>query len=114
MLATACHGLQIAHSGSPLLGDAMHFELPNTGTDVPGFAFGWPAAIPIALCPPCSLGLRLDAPIDVLLGSTTLTIAIPPIAGLVNQSFAVQGLGGGSGTCFGAMRLSDTVAFTIR
>jgi hypothetical protein len=114
LLPTACHGLQITHAGTPILGAAVQFTVPNAGTDVPGFAFGHAATNPIPICAVCSLGLRLDVPIDIRFGAPTLSIPIPNIPLLVGQPFAVQGLGFGSGSCFGAIRMSDTVQFTIR
>lgn len=114
VLPTACHGLQITHSGKPLLGAAVQFTVPNAGADVPGFAFGYAATNPIPICALCSLGLRLDVPIDLRFGAPALAITIPNVPSLVGQAFAVQGLGFGSGSCFGAIRMSDTVQFTIR
>jgi hypothetical protein len=114
VLPTACHGLGIQSQGTTLLGDAISFQLSNAGADVPGFAFGWPAAIPVPICPLCSLGLRLDGPIDLQLGTASLVIRIPAATSFVGLSFAVQGVGVGSGTCYGSLRLSDTVQFTIR
>jgi hypothetical protein len=43
-----------------------------------------------------------------------LGCALPPSSGLVGQSFAVQGLGVGDGSCLGAPGCSDTFQFTIR
>jgi hypothetical protein len=110
---TGCDGLAITGSIESVLGSTMQFALANYGTDFPCFAFGGAAANPIPLCPTCGLGLRLDLPIDVLPGDA-LAIAIPPDAALVGASFGVQGVSVGSGTCLGALRLSDTIQFTVR
>ena len=66
-LATACNGLAIAVSGSSALGEALQFTLSGFGTDVPGFAFGGPAVVPLPLCPNCRLGLRAigHAPLEL-------------------------------------------------
>lgn len=114
VLPTACHGLQITHAGKPILGSSVQFTVPNPGADVPGFAFGHAATNAIPICPVCSLGLRLDLPIDLRFGAPTLAIAIPNNPYLVGQTFGMQGVGFGSGSCFGAIRMSDTVQFTIR
>lgn len=114
VLATGCNGLTIAHSGNTAIGSAMHFALSNFGADFPGFAFGGANANAIPICPTCSLGLRLDLPIATLLGSSTLSIPIPPSIALVGETYAAQGLSIGSGTCLGSLNLSDTVRFTIR
>ncbi len=114
VLATGCNGLTIAHSGTTAIGSAMHFTLSNFGADFPGFGFGGANANGIPICTTCSLGLRLDLPILTFVGSPTLTIPIPPTIGLVGETYAVQGLSIGSGTCLGLLNLSDTVRFTIR
>jgi hypothetical protein len=114
VMPTACHGMGISHAGTPLLGATLQFTAENLGADIPGFAFGWAAANPVPLCLPCSLGLRLDAPIDVSLGTPTMNLTIPPLSYLVGLSYGVQAIGYGSGSCFGALRLSDTVQFTVR
>jgi hypothetical protein len=114
VVATACNGLAIAVAGSSALGEALQFTLSGYGSDIPGFAFGGPAVVPVAICPTCSLGLRLDLPILTMLGSPTMTLAIPPSVGLVGEQFALQGLSGGAGTCLGGLSLSDTVVLTVR
>jgi hypothetical protein len=110
----ACHGLQIAVTGSSAIGAALQFTLANFGSDFPAFAFGFAAPAPIALCPTCAVGLRMDLPIVSSLGSAALTMAVPPSPGLVGQSFAVQGASLGSGSCLGGLAFSDTVVCTIR
>lgn len=113
-VATGCNGLAIAVSGSSALGESLQFTLSGFGADLPGFAFGGPAVVPIAICPVCSLGLRLDLPILPMLGSATASLAIPPSVGLVGQQFAMQGVSVGAGTCLGGLSLSDTVVLTVR
>jgi len=114
LLPTACGPLQIQRAGFPALGATMQFTLSNFGSDLPGFGFGAAAANPIPFCPTCSLGLRLDMPIEVLFATSATTITIPPALSLVGQSYAMQGFGLGSGTCFGGFHFSDTITFTIR
>lgn len=113
-LATQCHGLDMTYDGTPLLGDAMHFDVTNPGGDLPGFVLGAPAANPIPICSQCSLGLRIDLPIAITLGTSSYYLPIPPLADLVGQQFAVQGLGVGPWSCLDLLRFSDTVVCTIR
>jgi hypothetical protein len=80
----------------------------------PGFAFGWAARVPTHVCASCAVGSRLDLPIASLMGIAALDVAIPPNPGLVGIQFALQGFSLGPWSCYGAMRFTDTVAFTIR
>jgi hypothetical protein len=114
VLPTACSPLVIESAGFPALGATMVFTLSNFGGDLPGFAFGGAATIPIPVCPTCSLGLRFDLPIVPILVTSQVGIAIPTTIGLVGESFAMQGFSLGSGTCLGGFAFSDTITFTIR
>jgi hypothetical protein len=110
---TGCNGLTLTGSSSSVLGATMQFTVANAGAAFPGLLFGSAAATPIPICPACALGLRLDMPIDALVGAS-LAITIPSNPLLVGQDFAVQGFAFGGGTCLGAFSLSDTVQFTVR
>lgn len=110
---TGCNGLAITGSPSSVLGATMQFALANYGASVPAFGFGSAAFVPVPICPACWLGLRLDLPIDLLLGDA-FAITIPNDPLLVGQTFGVQGLGFGGGSCLGALSLSDTVQLTVR
>jgi hypothetical protein len=47
-------------------------------------------------------------------GLSLLQITIPPRLDLVGFVFAVQGIAVGSGTCLGALKLSDTWWMRVR
>lgn len=112
--ATACNGVQTTWSGQPLLGEAMQFSLDNLGGDTPGWLVGFPDLAPTALCSTCAFGVRLDQPIVVVYGTTTLDLPIPPNVNLVGASVAVQGFGFGRSTCLGPVSLGDTYDLTVR
>lgn len=111
---TGCQGLQLDWTGTPTLGSTVTFPLSNFGGDLPVLAFGEPTNMPVPLCGPCQIGLRLDRPIAMFPGLSLLSITIPPQLDLVGYLFAVQGIAVGSGTCLGALKLSDTWWMRVR
>lgn len=111
---TGCQGLQLDWAGTPTLGSTVSFPLSNFGGDLPCLVFGEPTNTPVALCGPCQIGLRLDRPIAMFPGLSLLPITIPPQLSLVGFVFGVQGIAVGSGTCLGALRLSDTWWMRVR
>ena len=113
VLPTACGSATIAVTGSTALGSTLSFTLSNYGNDIPAFGFGGANVNAVPICPTCSLGLRLDLPILVIPGAA-VSIAIPPALALIGETYAMQGLAVGSGTCFGSLLFTDTVRFTIR
>lgn len=94
--------------GAPYLGGFVYAAQAIAG-GVRGYVFGTPTNLPIAPCPGCTLGVQGDL---VLLDP--LTIQVPNEPMLVGLTFAMQGFEFGSGTCLGAVSLSDTLDFTIR
>ncbi len=107
-----CNGLQIDVAGRPYLGEALTFSLANVGFDVPGFVFGASAVASNVVCAPCPLGVSTAGAILVV--GSSLPVAIPPTAGLVGVTAAVQGFALGSGPCVATLRFSDTLDFTIQ
>lgn len=110
----ACHGLQCATNGQPLLGQAVQFQLGSVGNAIPGFAIGLPSGAPIPICAMCSVGFRLDLAFVLAFGSPQFALAIPPDVGLVGRSVTVQGVSVGAGSCLGSIALSDAFDLTIR
>ena len=111
---TGCQGLQLDWSGTPALGSTVAFPLSNFGGDLPCLVFGEPTSTPAPLCGPCLIGLRMDRPFTMFPGLSQLQLTIPPQLSLVGVEFAVQGLAVGSGTCLGALKLSDTWWMRVR
>ena len=110
--STGCNALGIAATGRPFLGDSATFVVSNLGADLPGFVFGNPAPASALFCSFCSLGVDPNG-LALVLGSA-LTVPIPPQPSLVGATFAVQGLGLGSGPCIAALRFSNTIDLTVR
>ena len=94
--------------GAPYLGGFVYAAQAVAG-GIRGYVFGTPTSLPIGPCPGCTLGVQGDL---VLLDP--LTIAVPNEPTLVGLTFAMQGFEFGSGTCLGAISLSDTLDFTVR
>ena len=94
--------------GAPYLGGFVYAAQAVAG-GIRGYVFGTPTAQPIGPCPGCTLGVQGDL---VLLDP--LTIQVPNEPTLVGLTFAMQGFEFGSGTCLGAISLSDTLDFTVR
>lgn len=94
--------------GAPYLGGFVYAAQAVAG-GLRGYVFGAPTAVPIGPCPGCTLGVQGDL---VLLDP--LTIQVPNQPTLVGVTFAMQGFEFGSGTCLGAISLSDTLDFTVR
>ncbi|MEZ5963161.1 MAG: hypothetical protein R3F56_04865 [Planctomycetota bacterium] len=110
--ATGCGGLALAETGRPFLGEEVRFAVSNQGADPVGLLLGTPiAASP--LCPTCSLGVDLRGPLVQVIGPS-LVLPIPRLAYLVGRTLATQAYAVGSGTCVAALRLSDTVDFTVQ
>jgi hypothetical protein len=94
--------------GAPYLGGFVYAAQSIAG-GIRGYVFGTPTSLPIGPCPGCTLGVQGDL---VLLDP--LTIQVPNEPTLVGLTFAMQGFEFGSGTCLGAISLSDTLDFTVR
>ncbi|MEO6593424.1 MAG: hypothetical protein ABIP94_01575, partial [Planctomycetota bacterium] len=108
----ACQGLFLDAAGRPFLGETLTFSLSNTGTDIPGFAFGSPAPATTLVCPTCPFGVNLST--VLLFVGTQLQVPMPCTAGLVGFAGSVQGFGLGSGPCIATLHFSDTIDFTVR
>jgi hypothetical protein len=111
--AIGCRGRFLIWTGRPVLGGSLDVAMFGYAADVPLLGIGFPAAVPVAVCAPCQLGLRLDLPLQLVFGATT-RFAVPTDTGLVGTTFAVQGLSVGAGTCFSGLATSDLVEVTIR
>ncbi len=94
--------------GAPYLGGNVYAAHAIAG-GIRGYVFGTPDSLPIGPCPGCTLGVQ-----GTLVLLDPLTIQIPNQPTLVGQTFAMQGFEFGSGTCLGAISLSDTLDFTVR
>jgi hypothetical protein len=103
-----CGALPIVGSGVPALGSDISFSL-TTSSSFSGFAFGFPAAMPLGVC-------------ACLLGVDSLAIVPGPIYGwrvpsnptLVNTfTLSIQGFAFGGTACLGAIDLSNTLDFSI-
>jgi len=110
--AMACGGLGIDSDGRAFLGEALHFDLSNTGADVVGQLLGVPAP-GLPLCFGCSLGVDVNGPLINFANLRQLVLRLPCDLFLLGARLAVQGYGAGSGTCLGTFRFSDTLDFTI-
>lgn len=108
----ACNGLHIDSSGRAFLGEQLNFALTNTGSDIPGFAFGAPIAASVGLCPQCPIGVDVASAI-VIVGAS-LAVPILTTSSLVGAQFSVQGFGLGSGPCIATLHFSDALDFTVQ
>jgi len=106
-----CGGLGIDASGRAFLGETLRFDLTNTGGDLVGQLVGVPGTFPV--CFGCSLGVNLSGPVINLPGTSQLTLRLPCEPSALGATLAVQGYAAGSGSCFGTLRLSDALDFTI-
>lgn len=104
--ATGCGSLGIQMNDVPALGRGISFDQTDSGPFT-GFVFGFPASVPISACPGCVLGVN---------GSTTMNpfgVTIPYSPTFVGVNFSCQAWSFYSGTCLGAIALSDTIDFTV-
>jgi hypothetical protein len=104
--ATACGTLGISVTDLPALGRVLSFAQSDTGPFT-GFVIGTPASVPLPFCPGCTVGA--DGP----LVANPLAIYVPLDLSLVGLSLSCQAWSAYSGTCLGAIALSDTIDFTI-
>jgi hypothetical protein len=108
--ATGCGNLLTSAIGTPALGETVTFSVGNPG-GLCGFVAGFPASLPIGVCPGCTQGVAGTA----LLG-TTLSITIPLSPGFVGLSLAVQSfhVSPQNGPCLGQLEIGNTYDFTVR
>ena len=92
--------------------EQLRFDLSNAGSDAVGYLLGLPAPA-LAICPTCRLGLSTSGPLIHFPSTLQLVLRLPADVSLLGGTLAVQGYGAGSGTCFGVLRFSDTIDFTI-
>ncbi|MCU0863051.1 MAG: hypothetical protein MUC36_04595 [Planctomycetes bacterium] len=104
--ATACGPLAITVTDLPALGRVLSFAQSDNGP-LSGFVIGTPASVPLPFCPGCTVGA--DGP---LVGNP-LGLYVPLDLSLVGLSLSCQAWSAYSGTCLGAIALSDTIDFTI-
>ncbi|MBP8298832.1 MAG: hypothetical protein KA020_00595 [Planctomycetes bacterium] len=104
--ATGCGTLGIQMYDVPALGRGISFDQTDSGPFT-GFVFGFPTSIPIGICPGCVLGVD---------GSTVMNpfgVVMPYSPTFVGVQFSCQAWSFYSGTCLGAIALSDTIDFTV-
>jgi hypothetical protein len=111
--AMACGGLGINVAGRSYLGEVLQYSLSSLGSDAPGMLIGLPHA-GVPLCLGCALGVDPAGPLAIVSNLSLLNLQIPCEANLIGGTLAVQGFAAGSGSCFGLLRFSDTIDFTIR
>ena len=104
--STSCGTLGISLSDIPALGRVLSFAQSDTGP-FSGFVIGTPAAVPLPFCPGCTVGA--DGP----LVANPFAIYVPLDLSLLGLSLSCQAWSAYSGTCLGAIALSDTIDFTI-
>jgi L-cysteine desulfidase len=103
---TGCGNLGITITGLPAIGRTISFDQTDSGP-LTGFVFGFPAAVPIGVCPGCVLG------VDGAVVTNPFAVVLPPSPGFVGMQFACQAWSFLSGTCLGSIALSDTIDFTV-
>jgi hypothetical protein len=103
---TSCGTLSIALSDMPALGRVLSVFQSDSGPFT-GFVIGTPASVPLPFCPGCTVGA--DGP---LVGNP-FALYVPLDLSLVGLSLSCQAWSAYSGTCLGAIALSDTIDFTI-
>ncbi len=104
--ATGCGSLGIQMYDVPALGRGISFDQTDSGPFT-GFVFGFPTSVPIGICPGCVLGVD---------GSTVMNpfgVVMPYSPSFVGVQFSCQAWSFYSGTCLGAIALSDTIDFTV-
>ena len=104
--ATACGTLSIGLVDIPALGRVVSFAQGDSGP-FSGFIIGSPVTVPLPFCPGCTVGA--DGP----LVANPFSLYVPLSLSLVGLPFACQAWSAYSGTCLGAIALSDTIDFTI-
>ncbi|MBL8755642.1 MAG: hypothetical protein JNK15_20270, partial [Planctomycetes bacterium] len=105
-----CGGLGITGSGSAALATPITMLLSNM-QGVTGFLFGAPGSFAVPGCAGCTAGTTMDA----VVAGASWTFTIPNNLALVGLSFAVQGFDFAPvGPCFGQIRASNAVDFTVR
>lgn len=109
-----CGGLSAQWIGEPLLAHTFQVVVASATPHLPAFVLARPLPVPVALCPTCTLGVHLDAPILVDVGSPIFTLAIPADPTLLDETFGLQAFGIDGGTCLGSLSFSDLFEFTIR
>jgi len=109
---TGCGGLGIAATGEPLLGRTLQVNLTGGNGFPTGMLLGVPGPA-VALCTGCSMGVSLSGALVNLPNRTQLDLPIPCVHVFVGRTVAVQGYGVGGGSCFGTVRLGDTLDVTI-
>lgn len=108
--STGCGGLAMTVAGTAGLGMPIRFELP-TAIGPAGFFIGAPAAVPLAICPGCTLGTTAWTTAS----GNVWTHPIPNVVGLVGATLAMQGFEAMPGApCLDAIRLAHTVDFVVR
>ncbi|MBL8754428.1 MAG: hypothetical protein JNK15_14085 [Planctomycetes bacterium] len=104
--STACDGLTIAIGDLPSLGRTLYFFQGDSGP-LSGFVVGTPVSVPLPFCPGCTVG------VDGIMVANPFGLAIPLQPSLVGIALAGQAWSAYSGTCLGAIALSDTIDFTV-
>jgi hypothetical protein len=104
--ATGCGGLGITLNDVPALGRSISFDQTDSGP-LTGFLLGLPLSFPIGDCPGCVLG------VDGVAMPNPFGIPIPNAPSLVGVQVSCQAWSLVSGSCLGALALSDTIDFTV-
>lgn len=108
--STGCGGLAMTVAGIAGLGMPIRFELP-AAIGPAGFFIGTPSAVPLAICPGCTLGTTAWTTAS----GNAWTLTIPNVVGLVGATLAMQGFEAMPGApCLDAIRLANTVDFDVR
>ncbi|MBK9387450.1 MAG: hypothetical protein IPN34_21765 [Planctomycetes bacterium] len=104
--ATGCGGLGINMYDVPALGRSISFDQTDSGP-LTGFLLGLPLSFPIGGCPGCVLG------VDGVAMPNPFGVLIPNAPSLVGVQVSCQAWSLVSGSCLGAIALSDTIDFTV-
>ncbi|MFO1078234.1 MAG: hypothetical protein U1E73_10990 [Planctomycetota bacterium] len=112
VVPTGCGGLGIYGVGIPHAGNYIAGGLLGTNGETTFVCIGLPAAVTQPLCGSCLIGLDLSW-LSVV-GGPSISIPLPPIGGLNGLTLAVQGVAIGTSTCYGLVRLGDTLHATLR
>jgi len=107
--ATQCGTLTMSTSGTAVIGDTIQFTV-NSGPFLAGVVAGFPATLPIAPCPLCTLGVNGNG---LVANPFNLTIPLDPQ--FVGVTVSIQGFDFAfTGPCLNAISLTDTVDVTVR
>ncbi len=103
-------GFPITYQGEAWLGSRMTIQVPGTGGTfaTSGLLLGLSRAQPIPLCGSCLLGVDGDA------YPSTVYLDLPTEGSLLGATIGAQGYDLVGGSCFGRIRVSDTLEITLR